>query len=80
MAGTIASRNGSATVTPAPRRKVRRDNDIFVMNMARSSSLMLDGLPGSDLLGRLALGSCAGLIRIWNGALLTMPSTMVENL
>src|SRR6186713_2656697 len=32
-AGIIASSSGSAIVTPAPRRKVRRDKCFFVMNM-----------------------------------------------
>src|SRR3954468_19347067 len=45
-AGTIASRNGNATVTPAPRRKVRRDNDILEMNMAAT----LPQLTGRDAL------------------------------
>jgi hypothetical protein len=36
-AGTIASSHGSATAAPTPRRNVRRGNDIFVMNIARSS-------------------------------------------
>ena len=33
MAGTIASRSGSESVAPRPRRTVRRDSDAFVMNM-----------------------------------------------
>src|SRR5882724_5968276 len=36
-AGTIDSRNGNATVTPAPRRNVRRERDFFVMNMVSPS-------------------------------------------
>src|ERR1700692_149578 len=36
-AGTMESSNGSARVTPMPRRKVRRGNDILVMNMVASS-------------------------------------------
>src|SRR5438128_7889799 len=32
-AGTIASRNGSATVAPIPRRKVRRSNAFFMTNL-----------------------------------------------
>src|SRR5215468_8935006 len=35
-AGAIASRKGSATVTPAPFKKVRRDSALFVMNMTVS--------------------------------------------
>src|SRR6185503_168541 len=33
-AGTIESRSGSASVTPAPRRNVRRERCFLVMNMA----------------------------------------------
>src|SRR4051812_8884971 len=33
-AGTIASRNGSATVAPSPRRNVRLGNDILEINMS----------------------------------------------
>ena len=36
-AGTIASRNGSATAAPIPRRNVRRGSDSFVMNMRVTS-------------------------------------------
>src|SRR5258706_14847054 len=32
-AGTIDSKNGNATVTPAPRRNVRRERCFFVINM-----------------------------------------------
>src|SRR5262245_2167546 len=32
-AGTIASRNGNATVAPTPRKKVRLGNAVFVRNM-----------------------------------------------
>jgi hypothetical protein len=46
MAGTIDSRNGSATVTPAPRRNVRRDNDLFVMNMAAALLFAFSRLTG----------------------------------
>src|SRR5207248_10623272 len=35
-AGTIDSSNGSASVTPAPRRNVRRGMCFFVMNMVRA--------------------------------------------
>src|SRR5215471_19358183 len=34
-AGTIESRNGNATATPAPRRNVRRESAFFVMNIGR---------------------------------------------
>ena len=37
-AGTIASRNGSATVTPMPFRTVRRDRCFLVMNIRCSST------------------------------------------
>ena len=38
-AGTIASRNGSASVAPMPRSNVRRANAFFVMNIASSRHL-----------------------------------------
>jgi hypothetical protein len=34
LAGTIASRNGSATEAPMPRSRVRREMCLFVMNIA----------------------------------------------
>jgi hypothetical protein len=37
-AGTIDSRNGSASVVPRPWRKTRRGSDFFVMNIERSLS------------------------------------------
>ncbi len=37
-AGTIASRNGSAIVTPIPRRTVRRETCFFVMIIGLSKS------------------------------------------
>ncbi len=37
-AGTMASRNGSATVAPMPRRNVRRGKDSLEMNIAGSTS------------------------------------------
>ena len=36
-AGTIASRNGSATEAPMPRSRVRREKCLFVMNIAWTS-------------------------------------------
>jgi hypothetical protein len=36
-AGTMASRKGSASAVPTPRRNVRRGNDSFVMNIANLS-------------------------------------------
>src|SRR5436190_15706224 len=41
-AGTIDSRNGSATLAPTPCRNVRRDTCFFMMNMTRllSSALL----------------------------------------
>jgi hypothetical protein len=36
-AGTIASRNGSATEAPMPRSRVRREMCLFVMNIAWTS-------------------------------------------
>jgi len=37
-AGTIDSSSGNATVTPAPRRNVRRERCLFVMNLGLISS------------------------------------------
>src|ERR1700730_17817089 len=44
-AGTIASSSGSARVTPAPRRNVRRGTCFFVMNMMLNPSSPLDSHP-----------------------------------
>ena len=43
-AGTIASRNGNATVTPMPRRNVRLGSDFFVTIMASSVTCQLSPL------------------------------------
>src|SRR6266446_4252997 len=40
-AGTMDSRNGNATATPAPRRKVRRDKCFFVMNIGAASLIIV---------------------------------------
>src|SRR5262249_25869062 len=59
-AGSIASRNGKAKVTPAPRRKVRRERCFFWMNISikppyaltrdqQSHELFLDGCALSRL-------------------------------
>src|SRR5690242_13434587 len=42
-AGTIASRNGSATVTPMPLRTVRRDSRFCVRNIYVLSLVLADG-------------------------------------
>src|ERR1700722_8900316 len=47
-AGTIDSSSGSARVTPTPRRKVRRGNDILVMNMVASSLFFLVDEPSAS--------------------------------
>src|SRR5690349_449053 len=65
-AGTIASNSGSATVTPTPRRNVRRGMCFFVMNIAVVSLVYL----------RTALSST--FIFIWKGGLLTMPTMSDE--
>ena len=62
-AGTIASRNGSASVAPMPFSKVRRGSDFLVMNMAAPQSVCV----------------FAATMRFWKASLLTMPSTSVEN-
>src|SRR5258708_7364390 len=55
-AGTIAFRNGSASVTPAPRRNVRLGMDIFEMNMGlRAPSVTAFGNHGGRLRIRHAL-------------------------
>src|ERR1700694_1321572 len=47
-AGTMASRSGSPSAVPIPRRNVRRGNDIFVMNTAITLTLPC----GSSVLSR----------------------------
>ena len=88
-AGTIDSSSGSASVTPTPRRNVRLGNDILVMNMVASSFVVrptAGRLPTIDAFYRAAVRtagfsmSWVTFIRFWNGALLTMPSTIDENL
>ncbi len=44
-AGTIASRNGSAMVTPMPRRNVRLGSDFLVTIMASSVTCQLSPCP-----------------------------------
>src|SRR5437764_14920231 len=44
IAGTIASRSGSASVAPIPRMNVRRGNAIFLITMSRSPARR-DGAP-----------------------------------
>ena len=61
-AGTIASRNGNATVAPTPRRKVRRGMCFPVMkSISRLLSLLADGQ--LDVSARF----------IWNASLLITP-------
>ena len=68
-AGTIDSRNGSASVVPMPRSIVRRGNARFVMNMETPLSRV-------RVAGRRRIRV---FCRIWNGALFTMPRTSAEN-
>src|SRR6266850_1370776 len=58
-AGTIASSSGSANVTPAPLRKVRRGKCFFETNMLSAPLLRVPGARGLDLVAR-------------NGGLLTL--------
>ena len=69
-AGTIASSSGRASVTPVPRRKVRRGMCFFAINMGPSLSMLNER--------RFAAPTSAPLMLFWNGALLTTPSTSVE--
>ena len=43
-AGTMASRSGRASVTPVPRRKVRREMCFFAMNMVALFASVRRGL------------------------------------
>src|SRR6185369_2460290 len=70
-AGIMESSSGSASVTPAPRSKVRRERCFLVMNM-RSPSF------NHYLLA--AATAPPGLRFIWNGSLLIIPRTSEENL
>src|SRR5262249_42207068 len=57
QAGTIASSSGRPIVTPAPRRNVRRERCIFVMNIGAPEPEMADcGLPTADWHCRFAHG------------------------
>src|SRR4029453_4122336 len=85
-AGTIASRNGRPTATPAPRRKVRRERCFLVRNMSALRPVQKDrpyGYGRARPSGRadavVDTGSASGTLRIWNGALFTMPITSDEN-
>src|SRR5919108_1180964 len=82
----MLSRSGSATVTPRPRRTVRRGMAFFV-------TIMIRGTPFGTTLGRSVVAaeeppSKPGFtsaysdheLLLWNGALFTMPSTNDENL
>ena len=82
----MASRNGSATVAPkVPRMNVRRERCFFVMNMAAPfypTCLIVIYTFNSIgwLPGRLHADSAgSNLVRIWNGALSTIPMTMEES-
>ena len=63
-AGTIASRNGIAMVAPMPRRTVRRERWVFVMNME------VDAPYRSSI-----VVATSSAFLIWKGTLFTMPST-----
>ena len=68
----MASRNGIATIAPrAPRRNVRRGRCFFVMIIGYS----FGGSLGDRRIGAGALVS-VNFVRIWNGALCTIPSTI----
>ena len=64
LAGTIASSNGSAMVTPMPFRTARRDTCFFEMYMS------------SPIVRRLS--STASAVLIWKAGLLTIPRTNDE--
>ena len=78
LAGTIASSSGTATVTPTPCRNVRRGMCFFVMNISDSSAASdLCHCPSATVAAPAV--ASAGVIRIRNGGLRTMPSTIDEN-
>src|SRR5438094_578652 len=90
-AGSIASRNGNATVTPIPFRTVRRETCFFVMYMLapyltgaapRTPARSLAGAPWprSASSRSAAVVVMASAMLIWNAGLLTTPSTNDENL
>src|SRR5262245_37959877 len=80
-AGSIESSNGSARVTPVPRRNVRRDRCFFEMKFI-CSGLLNDviSLHASAYRARASRLGEFSLTRIWNGALRTTPKTRSENL
>ena len=80
----MASRNGSATVAPkVPRMNVRRERCFFVMIMAAPSlfdlSLILIVQRYWVPAGPPATSAGSNLVRIWNGALSTIPMTIEDS-
>ena len=74
-AGTIESSSGSASDTPMPRRTVRRERCFFVMNCTLYSSCLSYCCAAAMF---VTAGSLSSALRIWNGALFTMPRTNDE--
>src|SRR5688572_22758667 len=93
-AGTIASSNGSAIVTPMPRRKVLRGSDFLLMIMTFSPLLYQKSSLAQEHrvcigIHRIPIHRCsaaatfgagdgATALLIWNGMLFTMPVTSAE--
>src|SRR5262245_39194319 len=73
-AGTMASKNGRASVAPAPRRKVLRDNAFFVTNILLS--LFAPKVAIESVLPHPS--NYPALLLIWNGTLFTTPNTNDE--
>ena len=68
----MASSQGRATVAPkAPRMNVRRERCFFVMIIGIFFRLKADTTP--YLATRVVVGSASRRVRIWNGALSTIP-------
>ena len=69
-AGIIESSSGSATLAPTPFSTVRRVSVFLVRNVMLSSPCAYWGA---------LLGALCGAILLWNGTLLTTPSTSEAN-
>src|SRR6185436_17642801 len=82
-AGTIDSSRGNASVTPVPLRNVRRERCFLLMNTCLLLAASSFTPRGFDYRFRLDAGSSeleATLFTfIWNGKLLTIPTTSAEN-
>src|SRR5262252_1677902 len=84
-AGTIESSSGKAKDAPTPRSMVRRERCLLVMNISLLYSVP-SALPsfsyckGGPFGTALSVGiSTPSALLIWNGMLLTIPKTKLEN-